>query len=428
VFGRGLKRDGGSMRQRWNMASLIVGLLSLFSVVGTALAVSGLWIEVGDLSVPRQDHTMTVLQDGSVLIVGGRASEPLASAEIYDPVADHFATTGNLDEARTEHTATMLPSGEVLVVGGRNGVDWHYISSVEIYSPATGEFRSIASLSVARSSHTATLLPDGSVLVVGGHPDADSAELFDPATETWSTTSNPKCTRAGRTATLLADDTVLATACSYPSGTCAEVYDPTTQTFTLVGRMNISRCDHAAMLLPDGSVLVSGGVWLSDDYSAEIYEPSTQAWRYTNDQQVARASGHTITDLPGAGVLVVGGVQATPEPALSDVEFFDPSTETWTEVESMHTVRQAHTAVRLTDGRVLVAGGSVQAYPYDDDRYLASSETFSISEPTAVRAYAVGSASVLSLVLGGLISAIVVTIGWLIHLRGRSRRSLLRDC
>ena len=108
--------------------------------------------------------------------------------------------TGKLNTAREYHTATLLPDGEVLVIGGRaresgSNADWEAgpYNSAEIYDPWTLLWRSTGSLSVARSHHTATLLPTGQVLVAGGiaretsaiEAETRSAELYDPATGRW---------------------------------------------------------------------------------------------------------------------------------------------------------------------------------------------------------------------------------------------------
>ena len=59
-------------------------------------------------------------------------------------------------------------------------------------------------------------------------------------------------------------------------------------------------------------------------------------------------------------VLVVGGENDT-NPALADVELYDPATKMWGATGSLHTGRDFHTATLLPDGRVLVVGGASEA-------------------------------------------------------------------
>jgi hypothetical protein len=72
--------------------------------------------------------------------------------------------------------------------------------------------------------------------------------------------------------------------------------------------------------------------------------------------------GYTITPLKDGKVLVAGGSLGTELPVgayyyLSMAQLLDPKTGKWEETGSMKFARVGHRAVRLTDGRVLVAGG-----------------------------------------------------------------------
>src|SRR5438477_230174 len=64
----------------------------------------------GSMSVARRHAAVTTLLDGRVLIVGGNnpaaptTTQPLESAEIYDPATDTFAPTGSMAVGRTLHT------------------------------------------------------------------------------------------------------------------------------------------------------------------------------------------------------------------------------------------------------------------------------------------------------------------------------------
>jgi N-acetylneuraminic acid mutarotase len=98
----------------------------------------GTWRTTGSLSTARVWHTATLLPDGTVLVAGGRNQggqlEPFASAEIYDPATGTWRATGSLTTARQNHTATLLSNGTVLVVGGEEGAGG-ILASAEVYTP-----------------------------------------------------------------------------------------------------------------------------------------------------------------------------------------------------------------------------------------------------------------------------------------------------
>ena len=144
----------------------------------------------GGLTTPTMYQTATLLNTGSVLLAAGAnlsgtngAMVDLNGSELYNPSAKTFAATGNLAIARTSHTATLLNDGTVLVIGGGTQTAPTYLTgTAELFSPTTQTFTGDGSLATPRTQHTATLLNDGTVLVVGGINSLSltSAELYAP--------------------------------------------------------------------------------------------------------------------------------------------------------------------------------------------------------------------------------------------------------
>jgi hypothetical protein len=333
---------------------------------------------IGNMTMPRVGHTATLLADGRVLIVGGYSDENsvevrrarTASAELYDPATGTFLRTGDMMAARSNHTATLLPDGRVLIAGGV-AVDYVYRVSdesdwatAELYDPSTGTFAATANMTTPRSDHTATLLPDGRVLIVGGvHAgigniaDYSKAELYDPGTNTFTATFDLR----GAPVTLLSDGRVLLA--GSPSG----LYDPRTGTLSLTGADTLLT-DYAT-LLPNGKILQAGG---NDDPGpsdhAEEYDPSTGIFIGTGSMTAPRAN-YTATLLADGRALFTGGrtgVRTTFSGqegvvylcCLASTELYDPAARTFTATANMTTPRNYHTATLLSDGRVLIVGGS----------------------------------------------------------------------
>ncbi len=141
----------------------------------------------------------------------------------------------------------------------------------------------------------------------------------------------------------------------------AEVYDASTDAWVATGAMATRRCYYTATLLPDGRVLAAGGengTAISPTHlaSVELYNPTTQLWSPTSPMSTARWH-HTATRLANGKVLVAGGLVNSTQ-ALASAEIYDPATETWSPTGSMSAGRAMHTATLLADGTVLVLGGS----------------------------------------------------------------------
>lgn len=351
----------------------------------------GTFTKTGSMITARWwGQTATPLLDGRVLIAGGsRAASSLA--EVYDPKTGAFSSTQDMIAQRCYQTATPLQDGRVLIAGGTTvttGGGTGELASAELYDPATGTWSATGSMTAAREwGQTATLLLDGRVLIAGGSADAGimaSAEIYDPKTGQFSSTGSMKINRFRHTATLLADGRVLIAGGYSGEGRTAtsvaesELYDPSTGTFTTTGSMTTARDEHTATLLANGRVLIAGGY--SGSYgngsdpskalaSAELYDPTTGRFSATGSMTQPRWWGHTATRLLDGRVLVAGGWGSkTLDLATADV--YNPSTGEFAATGRMTASRIGATATLLTDGRVLIAGGS------DANTIFASAELY----------------------------------------------------
>jgi hypothetical protein len=309
------------------------------------------WSARATASLNGGNGAPVLLPDGRVLFSGGSVPGPspssvqlLNAAQLYDPASDTWSPVAPLAIQRAGHTATLLQDGTVLIVGGLTNFRSTTVPEVERYDPRTNRWSPAGQLTTGRWEHTATLLRDGRVLVVGGRPDILSygapAELYDPATNSWGTAGQMVALRGGaHQATPLADGTVLVTGgyTSRPDAyaevrpqATAERYDPERNRWTLVAPMSSPRNAHSATSLSNGWVLVAGGYaeWPSSLSlpaglgSAELYDPAQDLWA-TAAPLTAPRTGHAAIPLPDGRVLALGGLDApsaelyTPDPSPS---------------------------------------------------------------------------------------------------------------
>ncbi|HZX94657.1 MAG TPA: putative Ig domain-containing protein, partial [Myxococcales bacterium] len=146
----------------------------------------------------------------------------------------------------------------------------------------------------------------------------------------------------------------------------ASLYDPYSGTWAPAAPLATARAAHTATLLADGRVLVTGGEGsdtnLTPVFSTEIYDPATRTWSAGGAMTIER-SFHSATRLADGSVLVAGGV-----PILSDTSFafldssevYDPASDSWSGAGTMNGRRASHTATLLPDGRVVLVGGQSQ--------------------------------------------------------------------
>lgn len=285
-----------------------------------------------------------------------------------------FGQTGPLRASRHLHTATLLEDGRVLIAGGAS-IYLGVLDSSELYGPSgtivatqgpsdpdpprllTGAFEETGSLLEARQTHAATRLADGRVLVTGGVAPGlhlDSAEIYDPATGAFSSAGAMTTTRLAHGSTLLDDGRVLIVGgFGSPSLTSTEIYDPETGSFAASGKTHIGREFPSLVHLGGGRVLVHGGAGLAP----EIYDPSSGSFTLVDTPPGFRWPSQATGLLDGTVLLTGDCCAEDGVTTLGTAAILDPVTGEVETIEAMHDGRAGHTTVRLADGRVLLAGG-----------------------------------------------------------------------
>lgn len=153
---------------------------------------TGTWSTTGNMLTPRALFPAVLLASGKVLVAGGYTTGPnntvkTANAELYDPATGSWAAAGPLGDVRAEGLMQRLNDGRILLAGGKD--PGNCTNRVELYNPASNTWSPGPSMHYARGGHfTLTLMPDGQALAVGGVAPSgywNSTELYDPLQNAW---------------------------------------------------------------------------------------------------------------------------------------------------------------------------------------------------------------------------------------------------
>ena len=226
-----------------------------------------------------------------------------------------------------------------------------------------GSWTHTDSLNIPRWYAASVELANGNVLVTGGISTDSGAitnsEIYNTKTEIWKITNPMNIGRQYHIMVLLNDGNIMAIG-GFGTKSC-EIYDTTTKKWSLTDSLHYERSmSETATVLNNGNVLVTGGYYLAVGIekslnSCEIYNVGTGKWNITDSLKIDRFS-HTATKLLDGRVLVAGGFSRTKK-NLTDCEIYDPNTGKWTEAAPLNIGRYEHSATLLPDGKVLIMGG-----------------------------------------------------------------------
>lgn len=299
--------------------------------------VSGRFTPVGLMRQRRTHHAAVRLGDGRVFLCGGNdqwspsvPSTPIsatASAEIFDPATLQFTpVAGSMSVPRRNHSATLLPDGRVLIAGGTTGAEKNHgviQASAEIFDPALGTFTpTITPMLTPRLGHRALGLPGGPVLLLGGVGYTTegvafgiaSAEIAAGLPPTFLGTPTSMSTPRGYPALVgLADGRLLVAGGLGIQGTWilqAELFDPIGRTFSPSLPLASAIPEPVAAPLPGGRILVVGRG------AANILDMTQGQTQVVSTAGVPATGGLTATAVAGGRVLVL---------SLEGAVLFDPT-------------------------------------------------------------------------------------------------------
>lgn len=348
-------------------------LVFIFSVPFICFNIFGqtyTWRSATSLPLVRSNHTVTLLQNNKILVVGGTDGNNVLDPILYDSDKDAWVNAGTMITNRYKHGAVLLPNGKVLVAGGADLTGIRF-ASVEIYDPISNSWSLAASLPSARSQTSMTMLKNGKILIAGGENGGagptNEALLYDYILDTWVTTTNTiSVARFLQTATLLNNGNVLLVGgltSDMPNTTsdAVDIYNPVSDSWSAGTFLQTSRFAHTATLMVNGKVLVAGG-WSSAIGgngldSVHIYDPATDTWAVGASMPVGVDYLNAVL-LPNGLVAAIGG---NTNVSVNNVSLYNYLSDTWTAGPVMITARHSAGVVLLPDQEVLVIAGGATA-------------------------------------------------------------------
>jgi hypothetical protein len=308
------------------------------------------WRATALLKQARSGACAVRMADERVLVTGGTAGAPLASAEIYQFVPEEkFVDAAPMNAARSGHGCAVLEDGRVLVAGGA-------AANIELYEPSIDTWTSVDSAVLREGGATVTPLADGRALITGGK--AIEIEVFDPDTSTISLLPGVLTPRERNSVTLLRDGRLLIAGGMGDAGTLntAEIVDPDTGEVTSAS-LSMPRAGHSATALLDGRVLLAGGTDGTAELNAlEVWVPETNSFQLLASTLADARRNHTALLSETNGIVVITGGLAASQP-LASSELFDPSSDSVQPAGSLTAARSELAGVVLADGSILATGG-----------------------------------------------------------------------
>ena len=357
---------------------LVVGQSVVFYEPGSGLFRSNTTLP---LQVRRSESTLTVLNDGRVLLAGGvdySVSDGGSKASL--PFVGTVGATGDLTwtpvgnatpALRRKHTATLLRDGRVLLIGGSDpdsttGVDGFATFNVgagnDFMLWVDGGFPQGST----RNLHSTVREVNGAMVVMGNElGPLDQYWRVDPAGGNNFTVSTLMRPSVGgriwyRHAAVLATDNDVVSAGGFegaapfaPVKAVSKFLRTSYQNVTALPDMAAFREGHTATLLMDGKILVVGGN-ISGGPSWEIIDPLGFSFVASAGSSLIRNEAVGVP-LPSGKILLSGG-RSTALQTGQMLAVLDANGGA-SPVATPIPLRYGHTATMLNTDEVLIVGG-----------------------------------------------------------------------
>ncbi len=352
------------MKKRTEGFNLIVLACFLFVVISIFIQTQ----PIEAFAVKAQDG-----QDISEIQFAGNLSNSISRWEQLTSSAEWTGRFG--------HTSVKLPDDSIVLIGGNsfkkdvwrstdNGFTWTRMT-------ASAGWADWDTYEEGRYNHTSVVLPDGSIVLMGGWGGRpkyrnDVFRSTDKgATWTKMTGNTDWSGRSRHSSVALSDGSIVLMGGVDAAGSAGNKNDVWRSTDKGATWTRISssagwsgRYGHTSVVLPDGSIVLLGGAEQAnygyDTLKNDVWRSTDQGatWnRVTSSAEWGARSGHTSVVMSDGSIVLMGGSKSYGN--YNDVWRSTDQGASWSEVSASAewSGRSGHSSVALSNGSILLTGG-----------------------------------------------------------------------
>ncbi len=232
-----------------------------------------------------------------------------------------------------------------------------------------------------------TCVADGKIYALGGgdapySPYLPDVEIYNPATDSWETGIAMPNERMGHAAAVVGGK-IYVMGGAYGAGTSTatvDEYDPATGTWANKAPMPNDRVFHCAGAV-DGKIYVLGGCgsgWNvdgADVTDVDVYDPATDTWTTKGKMRSPRAMAAAA--VVNGKLYVFGGIVGSlARPPVTTADMYDPATDTWKPIATLAVARAASGVCAVDDKIYLMGSGSLNTLLSRTDVYDTTTGTW----------------------------------------------------
>lgn len=332
-------------------------------------------------NVPSPRYSHSAVWTGTEMIVWGGTNLPTNTGGRYNPVTDTWTATSigvDTPEARYAHSAIW--TGTEMIIWGGSALSTS-LNTGGRYNPSTDSWIQTstgANVPSARAGHTA-VWTGNEMIIWGGDPNMNTGGRYFPSSDTWlptSTGANAPSARNHHTAIWTGTEMIVWG--GYSGINTGARYNPSSDTWlTTSTGANVpsSRFDHSAVWI--GTEMI---IWGGEDFTGDAtntgsrYNPSSDSWSLINSGSEAR-SLHTAV-WTGSEMIVWGGLNNLTQ-VIRTGGRYNPSSDTWipTNGANIPSERSGHTAI-WSGTEMIIWGGNGATTTNTGGRYNPSTDNW----------------------------------------------------